>query len=47
MTARERIIMIRLMEKIERHPSVGLPVIHATIRKLHEDPSRSPKGGRV
>ena len=45
MTARERILMIRLMEKLEKHPTYAMLLgIEATGTVNHQNRKNDPKG---
>lgn len=48
MTVRERILMIRLMEKLQKNPPAGEGiVVRAGNRKTREHPSRIRQGERI
>ena len=45
MTARERILMIRLMEKLEKHPTYAMLLgIEATEKAVDQNRKNDPKG---
>ena len=45
MTARERVLMIRLMEKLEKHPTYAkLLGIEATEKAVNQNMESDPKG---
>ena len=45
LTARERIVMIRLMEKLEKHPTYAMLLgIEATEKAVNQNMESDPKG---
>ena len=45
MTARERVLMIRLMEKLEKHPTYAMLLgIEATGKAINQNMESDPKG---
>ena len=47
LTARERILMIRLMEKLEKHPTYAMLLgIEATGKAVNQNMESDPKGLR-
>ena len=47
LTARERILMIRLMEKLEKHPTYAMLLgIEATEKAVNQNMESDPKGLR-
>ena len=45
LTARERILMIRLMEKLEKHPTYAIALgIEATGAEKNQNRKKDPKG---